>query len=176
VLADASPAALLTLASSAVVLADARAAALLASASYVAVLADARPPHGLHWLLMQLCSQMPAPQHCLHWLLCRLVVLADARSAALLALASYVVVLERCPSRRIACICFLCSCARRCIFLPLFVMLFASRPTSITTQLLSCYLGIEVLRLSWHFLSDFTYMTHTTNHVRTNRESIAAVF
>ena len=70
------------------------------------------------------------------------VVLAGARAAALLASASYAAVLERCPSRRIACFCFLCGCARRCIFLPL-VMLFASRPTSITTQLLSCCLGMR---------------------------------
>ena len=70
------------------------------------------------------------------------VVFADARAAALLALASDAGVLKRCPSRRIACFCFLCGCARRCIFLAL-VMLFASRPTSITTQLLSCCLGMR---------------------------------
>jgi len=56
VLADARPAVLLALASSAVVLADARAAALLAPASYVVVLADTRAATLLALPSWRLCT------------------------------------------------------------------------------------------------------------------------
>ncbi len=91
-LADARPAALLALASYAVVLADARPTAFLALASYAVVLAEARP------------ATLLAPASCAVVLAdgrpaallagtSSAVVLADARPAALLALASLAVVL-----------------------------------------------------------------------------------